>query len=80
MNEAEEYLKEKTEYDKTDYDVIHFTDMAKLMQSFADEQLKKKMPSDLDCLNKYGELHNDSQQYVGWSDAIKWIKQQILKP
>ena len=54
--------------------------MIDFAEYFADEQLKKKMPSDIDCLTQYDKLHNDSQQYAGWSNAIKWLKQQILKP
>ena len=50
------------------------------MQSYHEAQLKKKMPSDRKCTDKYNELHDDSYDYVGWSNAIKWFKQQILKP
>ena len=80
MNEAEKYL-ERFEFDIFNRSPIYEkVDLIKFAQAYADEQLKKKMPSDIDCLTQYDKLHNDSQQYAGWSNAIKWLKQQILKP
>ena len=75
MNQAEEYL----QYHCKENQFLKDSDIAHLMQSFADEQLKKKMPSDEEIDNKaYKDVR--LQEEGGFLKGAKWLKQQILKP
>jgi len=82
MTEAEYYQAKSVLDSPNDYDGRMVTDARNYVRGYedAESQLKAKMPSDRKCTDKYNELHDDSYDYVGWSNAIKWIKQQILKP
>ena len=54
--------------------------MIDFAEYFADEQLKKKMPSKQKIsktANTYGIYSMEVEAFV---DGIRWLKQQILKP
>ena len=84
MNEAEKYL-ERFEFDIFNRSPIYEkVDLIKFAQAYADEQLKKKMPSDEEIdkfknLNKRGEKRSDNIA-ICIDIGITWLKQQILKP
>ena len=82
MNEAEKF---SMKWDGISIDNKYATyfksdTMYKFAQAYADEQLKKKMPSKQKIsktANTYGIYSMEVEAFV---DGIRWLKQQILKP
>ena len=57
--------------------------LADVMQSYADQQLKAKMPSEQEIEKAFGMMltrtENDQNFDSGVKEGIKWLKQQIEK-
>ena len=89
MNEAEEFLQDN---DCVDIPISYWSTeevkyVSELMQSYADEQLKKKMPKDDEIKEKAFESKTANDISVAFLNmkrkyfikVAKWLKQQILK-
>ena len=80
MTRAERFMSVWIENNGYQYDNFP---VGECMQSYADQQLKAKMPSEQEIEKAFGMMltrtENDQNFDSGVKEGIKWLKQQITK-